>query len=300
MDASLLESIIDVLPRGRTVFYYYKDRYALLLLEYVVRAGCRVADLKQGDFAGLLKKPMVQDVLARCPGGRIERRDLQVAWPRETFGYRLTLSRWPRAEKWRRNWHQTTRRGVNLVLQLNFALPSSRRFRAAVERGDARAPWDSHPIADGAEVTLAWARLDVDLDTGEGLIEEIQSDWVRQQAYRSAARLRDPDSRSWYDYVDRVLLPCARLWDEAMLSATIWFLCSELGLRRIFYHSFESGSRLKHIAWRKPPRSLYSRLPRRFCFRLTHNGPLFIRNTADRRLGNDFRDPTTRWFVLSL
>lgn len=28
--------------------------------------------------------------------------------------------------------------------------------------------------------TLAWSRIDFDFDTGEALIEEIQSDWVRR------------------------------------------------------------------------------------------------------------------------
>ncbi|MBT3027590.1 MAG: hypothetical protein KME48_10520 [Candidatus Thiodiazotropha sp. (ex Ctena orbiculata)] len=31
--------------------------------------------------------------------------------------------------------------------------------------------------------TLAWARLDVDLERNEVLIEEVQSDWVRDMAW---------------------------------------------------------------------------------------------------------------------
>jgi len=43
----------------------------------------------------------------------------------------------------------------------------------------------SHPVLGSKErryfrETLAWARLDVDLESGQALVEEIQSDWVRR------------------------------------------------------------------------------------------------------------------------
>ena len=83
-----------------------------------------------------------------------------------------------------------------------------------------------------------------------------------------------------------------------MLSAALSLVRNELGVRRVFFHTFETGSRLKRMGACAPPRSLYTKLPRRFCFRPTHSGPLFLHEERDRRLRRQLTDPTTRWFVL--
>ncbi len=49
-----------------------------------------------------------------------------------------------------------------------------------------------------------------------------------------------------------------------------------------------------------PPRSIYTKLPRRFCFRRTHHAPRFLHATRDRRLRRTLSDPVTDWFVLEL
>ena len=61
-----------------------------------------------------------------------------------------------------------------------------------------------------------------------------------------------------------------------MLAATLWFLYVELGIQRIYYHAYESGCVLKHINSTKPPRSLYTELPRKFCFEKTTQAPEFL------------------------
>ena len=35
--------------------------------------------------------------------------------------------------------------------------------------------WTSHPVHEGRHRTLAWARIDLDWESGEALIEEIQN-----------------------------------------------------------------------------------------------------------------------------
>ena len=60
------------------------------------------------------------------------------------------------------------------------------------------------------------------------------------------------------------------------LAATLWFLRRELGIRRIFYHTFETGNWLKGLRDYKPPRSIYTDLPKQFCFQETYNPPSFI------------------------
>lgn len=62
-------------------------------------------------------------------------------------------------------------------------------------------------------------------------------------------------------------------WQEAMLTAALRFLVYEIGMRRIFYHTETTGAFLKNIRGTKPPRSLYTELPKRFCFDETDTVP---------------------------
>lgn len=119
------------------------------------------------------------------------------------------------------------------------------------------------------------------------MIEEIQTDWIREAlwARRMAVLDSGPDyywgsklQNDWVvRYVDSVLRQHEAIWDEAMLAATLWFLRKEIGIRTIFYHTHETGASLKKISHRLPPRSLYTKLPRRFCFIETQETPGFLR-----------------------
>ncbi|MEM6335100.1 MAG: hypothetical protein AAF752_00940, partial [Bacteroidota bacterium] len=62
---------------------------------------------------------------------------------------------------------------------------------------------------------------------------------------------------------------------------------------RIYFHTDAGGRQLKPMA--NPPRSLYSRLPRRFCFTETETAPTFLRSTRHRRLRQRLRG--ARFFV---
>ena len=86
---------------------------------------------------------------------------------------------------------------------------------------------------------------------------------------------------------------------EAMLSAVLYFVKSELGLTQVYYHSSESGYLVKGINGSKPPRSLYSKLPRAFCFEETSQAPGILHDDVRyKRLRRKRSD--IRWFELGL
>ena len=262
----------------RTLFYYYKDRYALQLLTYFVGSGKTVREVKQSRFGGLLQKPLLKQVIEHLPDGFLTPDHLQDIWSPEPQVYRLALSKWgePDTKSWK-PYYQTSRAGLNLVLQLNFSNVHNRPYQRLIKpRTWHPFEYKNHPIARTGDHTLAWSRLDVDLAAGEALIEEIQNDWIRyasglqQRVLRTYARSGDYLLRVYprnalnpagtmqdlFRYMDEVLRPHIALWDEAMLSATLWFLRNELGIQRVFYHSFRSGNVLKDLTRDPPPRSL--------------------------------------------
>ncbi len=297
---------MDCLPKGRTKFYYFKDRYALMLLAYAVGNGMRIREIRNSRFARLVHRPIVEKILKDSGGGRLTPRELGAVWPDTYYCYLLTLGIWGSRESWSRFCNQTSRPGWNLVLHLNFAAQHNRSFYRLVKPSDPYAfQCLSHPAAMHGRHTLAWARMDLDLDAGEALIEEIQTDWIRRarQSRRIVAARENSDggrrayvpqyvrslgcdSAALSRYLDHTLKPHMQVWDEAMLASAIWFLKEEIGLDRIYYHTFEFGSQWKRIDAGNPPRSLYTKLPDRFCFSRTRQVPEFL-----RRKNNRFRNP---------
>ncbi|MEJ2620046.1 MAG: hypothetical protein P8163_07225, partial [Candidatus Thiodiazotropha sp.] len=68
---------------------------------------------------------------------------------------------------------------------------------------------------------------------------------------------------------------------QAMLAATVDFIHRELGLKQIWFHRWEVGNYLKRIDGSyAPPKSLYTTLPKQFCFELTDQLPGLL---SDRR-----------------
>ncbi len=293
MEKAAIDEIQACLPKERTLFHYHQDRYALMLLGWAAGEGCKVERLRRGPFAPLLEKPLVKQALATCGDGAVDRASLEAAWAERCNTFLLTLGSWGSGDQ---RWDQTTRKGSNLVLRLNFNQGHDRAFRAMVKPG-MRHPFRyyGHPVMHHGErnywrETLAWARMDIDLDRGEALIEEIQSDWVRLvnavakaigngHAHYLGDEGVGGEPEQVRAYAEEVFAPYRKLWDQAMLAAAIRFIREELGLRRIWYHSWEGGNRLKRLVYSQPPRSLYTKLPRRFCFRKTEQPPSFIGET---------------------
>jgi hypothetical protein len=316
MQRQLADEIIACLQGERTVYSYYRDRYGIGLLRHHCRQqpGRRVpvAALRRSAYAGLLEKPRIRTILAGC-GHALDDAALAASdYDAEQSAFVLTLSTWGEERRGRWRYQQTSRPGVNLVLQLNFNREHERHYRRL---GEADGLFENygHPIARQRH-TLAWARIDLDWASGTALIEEIQTDWLRRAAdlerwlltrQRAGAaddalltyRRRQLRLRPALDYCRHVGEHYRPIWAEAMLWAAIAFVRDELGLRTLYYHSEDSGRLLKHISGWLPPRSLYTDLPRRFCFRRDAEWPDFL--LADKRNRQLQRDhPGARLFCL--
>lgn len=293
MDKHVLEEIIACLPGERTLFRYFKDRYALMLLDNYVGEGKSVADIRQSEFAHLLNKPVVKALLAWAGNGYLTRNLIKSFWLDELYTFVLTVGQWDGLNPY---YDQTSRKGHNLVLQLNFSNQHDGLYRKLVKpEFEQMLNHAGHPILDWSErpyrrETLAWARIDLDFSTNQALIEEVQSDWVRKakQLYYTAeiGRLKGNQFLEWYgikgkvdsvlEYYRNVLSPYQKFWSEAILAAAIEFIRTELGIGEIYFHSTYTGCMVKSIDYDYPPRSLYSKLPERFCFRKTDEAPKFL------------------------
>ena len=279
MEKQVLDEILEIMTGERTLFHYVRDGYALSLLQDYIGDSMPITELRQSPYAHLLTKPAVKKVMAKASNGVITAEQLEWAkWDGEQppLNFVLTLSEWGDGGYADRVWDQMSRRGHHLVLQLNFANDHQQRFRQLIKTDEYAAfSYSSHPvITDGSYETLAWARIDLDMDADVALIEEIQSDWVRQA--------KDEWNGEYYEdadfdtYLGKVLAPYAKVWDEAVLTAAIQLVRRELGVSEVFYNTFETGNRMKCIADNPPPRSLYTKLPRRFGFKETHEMPVFL------------------------
>lgn len=293
MDRQTADEVVACLVGERTLYPYYRDRYSLGLLRHLSRQGpLSVANLKKSPYASLLQKPRIKNLLAELGGRPLDECLLAGHdYDANQDAFVLTLDTWGSERRSERPWKQTSRPGYNLVLQLNFCRQHDQRY-ARLGCTDSRFNYSGHPVSRQRN-TLAWARLDLDLASGTALIEEIQSDWIRRVAWlaeRVAWRLRSGQKPSdeirhygvqcslqtAQDYCDFVLARYSAIWGEAMLWAAIVFLREEIGLPRIFYHSADSGHLLKGIKGSLPPRSLYSELPRKFCFEAVAEAPGFL------------------------
>ncbi|MFO1350413.1 MAG: hypothetical protein U1F68_06945 [Gammaproteobacteria bacterium] len=297
MDKNTLEEIIACLPKDRTLFHYAKDRYAPLLLSYVVGAGAKISDLRRSPFSRLLDKASVKQIIAASGDGMVRAEPL-VSSSLCAVGepFILTLAHWCGKQTSR-----TGECGYNLVLQLNFSNKHDTACRRLLKLKPAEPAcfnYSGHPVRKLGQhglfrETLAWARIDLDFAAGEALIEEIQSDWIKSAQWLAGRAETRPEIIAQYGlgasvddlkrYVTQVLAPYARIWDEAMLMAAIHFIRVELGLRRIYYHDFATSLVLKELRHCPPPRSLYTDLPRQFCFRKVEMTPVFLRNDKQAR-----------------
>jgi len=177
-----VEEIIQCLPQGRTLFPYFRDRYATLLLAWLCKDGRTIADIKKSRYSGLLNKPLLKEAIGGCGDGTINAQSLNSVWPEYSEIFLLTLGRWG-GDDWQ--WQQTTRPGYNLVLQVNLHEGYRRWFNQTVPDNQKwRFSSIGHPVLEQGtrnfyRTTLGWVRLDVDFESGEVLIEEIQTDWLR-------------------------------------------------------------------------------------------------------------------------
>jgi hypothetical protein len=309
-----VDAILRAEPGEPRHYAYEKDRYALSLLALVIGGARPIAELRRGPYARLLEKSSVRPALARASNGVLTPACLAHVEPERPKDFRVTLTRWggARPSEWRSSWYQTSRPGQNLVVQLDFPASHDRAYRRLIgPENDHPFVYDFHPARATEPFTLAWARVDLDPESDECLIEEVQCDWIRlardllqfankwlsegePQHHRVIRDLR-ATAPELISYVERVLRPYASIWQECVLMATLELVYRELGVRTVYFHTYEGGLIMKRLGGRsQPPRSLYTELPERFCFRKTGRAPRVFRR--DPRL----RTSSVNWFVLHL
>lgn len=286
-----IDNLIKSMPE-KSNFYYFKDRFALMVLSYFVESGMKIKDIKKTKVGKLLNKPIVKNIINQCGNGILTRGDLDSYWPPIPECYLLTIGKWGNGTKnkyWQRSWYQTSRPGLNLVLQLNFSSKHNKEYQKLINPGNYHPfQYYSHPVRKDNFNTLSWARIDIDFDYDEAIIEEIQTDWIRiakNEKVTIEKKLKENEMcfeekkkmQNIIKYMDNTLNSHLKLWDEATMAASIWFLKEVTGIGKIFYHTYESGNKLKGLGNHKPPKSLYKTLPEKFAFRLTENVPLFLK-----------------------
>ena len=311
MDINTAKEVIACLPEGKTPFSYYKDRYAAFILSQVIGTECAISDLKNSAFSGLLNKPAIKEIVSKSGNGKLQLNQLETVWGKAE-PFLLTLDTWGHGD---RCWDQVSRNGYNLVLQLNFSNKHDAVFRKQLKPDNHHSfkYWD-HPVMskgkrDLFRETLAWARIDFDFNTNEALIEELQTDWLRiaRRLLKQINLGRTEFSFTGFNasteilknYLENVLLTYGKIWDEAILMAAIQFIYLELGIDKIYLHTPDTGAAVKKIKYRQPPKSLYSSLPKKFCFSQTDKAPEFLcQNRAFRKLEKKLGG--TQWNTINL
>ncbi|MEM1215274.1 MAG: hypothetical protein AAGJ82_06300 [Bacteroidota bacterium] len=316
MEHSQLNFVLQTLEGPRRLFYYAPDEYARYLAARQVQNGAvSLADFKRSPYGKLLERPNLKAAQANWGDGQLDHNRLQMLRAAEPLNFRITLSRWGAAERCRYNFNQTSRPGFNLVVQLNFGGDHNAEYRQLVrERTSGYHPffYCDHPAKAEQDFTIAWARIDLSDDLETALIEEVQSDWWKLASTDIEVkkhRQRDASGnwREWTDkrsannlniaamerYLEQTLRPYGKVWEEAMLTATLQVLWEEIGVQRIFYHTYATGCALKNC---HPPRSLYTKLPKKFCFTPTREVPHFLQPQV-RRLPRKEQERVGFWVI---
>jgi hypothetical protein len=302
MHLQTLKNTLEDFAHKKFTYAYHSDEYSRFLLRQKIRKPTRLSELKSTPFRHHLDRPNLKDRLRGSGDGKIHPQQLH-RWAspsnEENLWFNLSLGKWG-CHNHLCSYHQTSRGGWNLVLRLNFSSQHNHPFSRLLGL-DARDSFefDSHPI-DQKGLTLAWTRIDYDPKSKEVLVEEIQSDWVREvrsdlehlEELDHATRRELTDHHHWNGdqlllrlkrYHDQLLNPYRKQWKDAMLTSTLWFLVKKMGFRKVFFHSHESQAAYKDFGYRQhPPRSLYRDLPLRFGFKATHDRPSFLK--WDRRI----------------
>lgn len=287
MKSQLLDEVIACLPTGKTHYRYFQGAYASRLLSMMLPEHVELHKLKQTRFNRLLEHKSIKPIVSQCGGGVLDRQALITSWCEPSQAFLLSVSRW--GKHGGRYWNQMSRTGENLVLQLNLPMQNLQHYQRWIDpscESTLNGRWSSHPVQTDLDKpsfreTLAWARIDLDFQTNEALIEEVQSDATRNVISMSKRYMHCGCSAcveklkyvNWFK-------PYLKLWSEALLCASIEFIRKELGIERIFIHTAKSGWLVKKMdkTW-NAPRSLYSDLPKKFAFKHTHAAPEFLLQT---------------------
>lgn len=117
MKNEILDEVIACLPKERTLFHYFKGQYAFLLLSYAAKSYSNIAAIKRTNFQNLLNQRDIKMLLSHQGSGKVVPALFENAWKETSQAFVLSIDKWGAHDHWN---YQTTRKGCNLVLQLNF------------------------------------------------------------------------------------------------------------------------------------------------------------------------------------
>ena len=311
METNLLNEVLACLDDGRRLIHYYKDKYAFFLLDAALseKHQLNLSSIKKSHLTKLLQKPLVKQLTSRCGNGVITKQHLDEFYVNDYESYVITLSEWGCKKDY--SWAQTSRPGKNLVVQLNFTGQHD-QFMNDLNVDGELFKYGCHPVHN-TKSSLAWARIDLDFETGEVLIEEIQNDWLREVLYQLKISKRSIgkgkrhyrycgqkyNAEQMLEYASNTLQRYSKVWSEAMLFATIDFIKQDLGMNKIFYHTVETAKVLKNLDYSFPPVSLYTDLPKKFCFRKVTEAPVFL--SKEKKIKRRLKIINkAKWFYLEL
>lgn len=313
-----LDEVLYCLGTDRRVFYYFKDRYCLDMIRWHMESNgkknLKISELNKQPLQRFSSKPIVKDIVKHCGDGLLTEDHLAFYWSEDTLAFTVTLDSWGDSN---RCWDQTSRNQKNLVLQVNFDNKHDQAYRRLLKPCNQYRPFEysGHPIKQNGQKTLSWVRLDIDLYTGEALIEEVQNDWLRRvnrhlrRVKRCLAAKSDVKPgdvvrgiHCGYDdmkeYAEVILQPYQSIWAELSLAAAIHFIRNELGISTIYYHTFDTGRKIKNICG-LPPKSMYTQLPKQFGFTLTDEIPIFLQeDKCSKRYLKAIKNP--QWYRLNV
>ncbi|MCR9251993.1 MAG: hypothetical protein NXI20_16315 [bacterium] len=320
MTPSEMEFLMATLETDKKTYRYFKDKYALDLLSMGLKNEMSIASLKKSELGFLTNKEAVKQRLSKAGNKKVDHAFFKNVYNTKDIYFNYTLGKWGEYFKRHKDeWYQTSRSGLNLVLQLNFDESHNCSYSDLIRPGTYH-PYvnNYHPVKEKGALTMAWARLDIDLNDGAVLIEEIQTDWLREAKedwnsakYRlvegknlSQNQLRNLMSENRATtisrYYEESLKKYVALWDEAVLNLAIHFSVHELGCKTVYYNTFETGNYMKGLDEYddRPPKSLYTKLPKKFGFKTTDEPPAMLKKES--LLKKKLKKKGLSWYLLTL
>lgn len=279
----------------------------MFLLQHSLTDATSISELKNSKYSQFLNKPKIKQCMAYGGNGHVTPELLMAMWQDEIFHFTISYDQWGGDCP---SWQQTCRKGYNLVLQLNFTRSHDRKYEKVVLENASPFTFSCHPVSSKRH-TMAWSRLDFSSDFTEVLIEEVQNDWLRE-AHEAVSFLQNPkndnsfkrwgikpDIKLLNSYFETEIKPIQGIWDEAILCATLEFLVKEIGVKHVYYYEHNTGVKLKSLKYSQPPKSLYTKLPRKFAFEKVDSAPQFIAEDkyAKRKLK---KIGPQKWYYLKL